>query len=215
VKVPFEDRMENPQLETAQRSPNIMPTALAFEGGMAVVACAVGGFLKPPLWQQLAWSPRDFALGLLATLPMLVGLLAMRRIERGPLGRLNAVVDQLLVPMFARSSAVQLALISIVAGIGEELLFRGVLQPLLIGWLGLIVGLILASLVFGLLHAVTPTYAVLATIIGIYFGWFARASGNLLGPIVAHAIYDFVALAYLTRSGNSVELRPVNTDELG
>ena len=103
VKVQVEDRMDNGQLETAERFPNIMPTALAFEGGMAVVACAVGGFLKPPLWQQLAWSPRDFCVGLLATLPMLIGLLAMRRIERGPLGRLNAVVDQLLVPMFARS----------------------------------------------------------------------------------------------------------------
>jgi uncharacterized protein len=215
VKAPLEDRMDNRQLETAQRSPNIMPTALAFEGAMAVVTCAVGGFLKPPLWQQLAWSPRDFALGLVATLPMLIGLLTMRRIERGPLGRLNAVVDQLLVPMFARSSIVQLALISIVAGIGEELLFRGVLQVVLIAWLGLAVGLILASVVFGLLHAVTPTYAVLATIIGIYFGWFAWASGNLLGPIVAHAIYDFVALVYLTRSSNSMILRSENADELG
>ena len=90
-------------------------------------------------------------------------------------------------------------MISIVAGIGEELLFRGVLQVVLIGWLGLTFGIILASVVFGLLHAVTPTYAVLATIIGIYFGWFAWASGNLLGPIVAHSVYDFAALAYLTR----------------
>jgi uncharacterized protein len=215
VKTPFEDRMENSQLEAAQRSPNIMPTALAFEGGMAVVACAVGGFLKPPLWQQLAWSPRDFALGLVATLPMLIGLLAMRRIERGPLGRLNAVVDQLLVPMFARSSIIQLALISIVAGIGEELLFRGVLQVVLIGWLGLTVGLILASVVFGLLHAVTPTYAVLATIIGIYFGWFAWTTSNLLGPIVAHALYDFLALVYLTHCGRSARLNLGNADELG
>jgi hypothetical protein len=37
----------------------------------------------------------------------------------------------------------------------------------------------------------------------------------LLGPIVAHAIYDFVALVYLTRSSNSMILRSENADELG
>lgn len=119
--------------------------------------------------------------------------------RRGPLGRLNAVVDQFLIPLFAGCTVIQLASISFVAGIGEELLFRGVLQPLLIAWLGLAAGLILASAVFGLMHAVTPTYAVLAGLIGAYFGWFALARGNLLGPIIAHGLYDFVALIYLTR----------------
>jgi hypothetical protein len=124
----------------------------------------------------------------------------MRRIRSGPLGRLNAAVDDMLLPLFARCSVIQLAFISIMAGLGEELLFRGVLQPLLIGWLGIAAGLCLASLVFGLLHAVTPSYAVLATLVGAYLGWLALATGNLLGPIIAHALYDFVALVYLMRT---------------
>jgi membrane protease YdiL (CAAX protease family) len=50
---------------------------------------------------------------------------------------------------------------------------------------------------FGLLHPITPTYAVLAALMGAYLGGVWLASGNLLVPIVAHALYDFIALAYL------------------
>jgi membrane protease YdiL (CAAX protease family) len=191
--------MDESQANAAHRTTSVVPTALAFEGGMVIVACAVGAFLKPPLWDSIVWQPLDIALGFLATIPMVLGLVLMRRIERGPLGRLNTVVDQFLIPLFSGCTVIQLASISIVAGIGEELLFRGVLQPLLIAWLGLAAGLILASAVFGLLHAVTPTYAVLAGLIGAYFGWLAHARGNLMGPIIAHGLYDFVALIYLTR----------------
>jgi uncharacterized protein len=200
--------MAEGQIESANCMSNVVPTALIFEGGMVVVACAVGGFLKPPLWQNLTWRPLDLGLGLLATVPMLLGLGLMRHVERGPIGKLNAVVDQVLVPLFKDCTIIQLGLISIVAGIGEELLFRGVLQPLFVGWFGVVLGLILVSTIFGLLHAITPTYAMLAAIIGAYFGWFAIARGNLLGPIVAHALYDFLALLYLTRSGNSTRTIP-------
>ena len=60
--------------------------------------------------------------------------------------------------------------------------------------------LLLASLLFGLAHAITRTYVVLATVFGIYLGWLWTASGNLLVPIVAHALYDFVALSALVRA---------------
>jgi hypothetical protein len=181
----------------AERPANIVPMALLFEGGLAVVAFALGGLQNPKLWNRIGWNSLDIGLGCLTTLPMLLGFLAMRRIHRGPLGRLNFVVDNLLVPLFARCMAWELALISIVAGIGEELLFRGVVQPLLINWLGIGAGLTSASVIFGLLHSITPAYAVLATAIGAYFGWLAIATGGLLAPIVAHALYDFLALAYL------------------
>ena len=52
---------------------------------------------------------------------------------------------------------------------------------------------------FGLAHSVTRTYAILATIIGLYFGWLWLATGNLLVPITTHAVYDFLALVYFVR----------------
>ena len=182
------------------RPPNIVRLGLLFEGGIALAACAFGVFLATPPWRRVFWQWTDFAWGLLATIPLVMALLLMRRFSTGPLGRLNRAVDELLVPLFAHCSLTQLALVSAFAGIGEELFFRGLLQPLLIGWLGVVAGLCLASLVFGVLHAVTPAYAVVATLVGAYLGWLALATGNLLGPMIAHSLYDFVALVYLIRT---------------
>jgi membrane protease YdiL (CAAX protease family) len=51
--------------------------------------------------------------------------------------------------------------------------------------------------VFGLAHPISTTYAVLASLIGIYLGFLFVATDNLLVPIVTHAAYDFLALVYL------------------
>ena len=66
----------------------------------------------------------------------------------------------------------------------------------------------ITSVIFGLLHAVTKTYAVLAFLVSVYFGWLAIATNDLLGPILAHAIYDFFALVYLTRGAGEHSLTP-------
>jgi len=58
---------------------------------------------------------------------------------------------------------------------------------------------LIASVLFGLFHPITPTYAALAAAIGLYLGWLWLACGNLLTPIVTHALYDFLALAYLVK----------------
>jgi hypothetical protein len=79
----------------------------------------------------------------------------------------------------------EILLLSAAAGLGEEVLFRGLIQS----WLGFW----LTSLLFGLIHALTPAYFVLGTLFGMAFGWLALATGNLLAPICAHAVYDAVA----------------------
>jgi membrane protease YdiL (CAAX protease family) len=55
------------------------------------------------------------------------------------------------------------------------------------------------AVAFGLAHALTVTYAVLAALVGGYLGWLHLASGNLLVPVLAHALYDFIALRLLLR----------------
>ncbi len=109
--------------------------------------------------------------------------------------------------MFRGVSVPEFALISLLAGLGEEVLFRGLLQGGLAevlndrltpaaasGW-----ALVVASLVFGLMHPITRLYAILCFAVGIYLGCLWIATDNLLAPIVTHAVYDFVALVYLTR----------------
>jgi membrane protease YdiL (CAAX protease family) len=66
-------------------------------------------------------------------------------------------------------------------------------------WLGIRWGWSAASVLFGLLHPITPGYIVLATLLGAYLGAIWIYNGNLLSVMVAHAVYDFVALWYLLR----------------
>jgi uncharacterized protein len=173
--------------------------ALAFEAALALVACGLGWLLPVPPWRQIQWDLAGLGWGIAACIPLLAGMFVLRGLRTGPLGRLNQVVDRFVVPLFARCTLLDFALISIVGGLGEELLFRGLLQAALSNWLGAAAGIVIASLLFGLAHIITPTYAMLAALIGAYLGWVWIAAENLLAPIVAHALYDFAALIYLTR----------------
>jgi membrane protease YdiL (CAAX protease family) len=107
------------------------------------------------------------------------------------------LVEERMAPLFAGSTAAELALVAALAGLGEEALFRGVVQTALAARLPAWTAVAIAAAGFGLAHWLTPAYAVLAGIVGAYLGWAFLASGNLLVPIVAHALYDFIALAIL------------------
>jgi membrane protease YdiL (CAAX protease family) len=107
------------------------------------------------------------------------------------------LVQERIAPLFAGSTAAELALVAALAGLGEEALFRGVVQTALAARLPAWAAVALTAAGFGLAHCLTPAYAVLAGIVGAYLGWTFLATGNLLVPIVAHAVYDFIALAIL------------------
>jgi membrane protease YdiL (CAAX protease family) len=57
--------------------------------------------------------------------------------------------------------------------------------------------LAVTSGLFGLLHPITPAYIVMAGLLGAYLGAVWIVTGNLLTVIVAHALYDFLALRIL------------------
>jgi membrane protease YdiL (CAAX protease family) len=181
------------------RRETVLVLAVAFEGGLAVLAWAIGWLVAQPPWDRLFWEPRDFTLGLAATVPLLVLFALCVRLPWRPLARIRDLCREVIRPLFAASTVLDLALISLVAGVAEELLFRGLAQTALARWLGVWGGVVAASVLFGLLHLLTLTYAVLVTLVGIYLGWLFVATDNLLVVVVAHALYDFLALLYLVR----------------
>jgi uncharacterized protein len=187
--------MSNPQ----GRRRLVLLLGIGVEGGLAGLAWLLGWILDQPAAATLHWRPWDAVLGIGVSLPMLAGFFLCVRWPVGPLARIKEISDELVRPFFAACTLLDLALISLAAGLGEELLFRGVLQAALARWLGLVPGMLLASVVFGLLHWITPTYALLATLLGVYLGCTWLAGDNLLVVVVAHAFYDFVALTYLVR----------------
>lgn len=167
------------------RRPGFLLTAVLFEGSLALAALGIGWLVGVNALAPWSWNLRDTGLGLLATLPMLAFFFASMRFPLGPLREIREFLVEHLGPILAECAWYELLLVASLAGLGEEVLFRGLLQPLL--------GLVGSNVVFGLVHSVTPLYAVIAGMIGMYLGSLQTSTGNLWPPVLAHALYDFVA----------------------
>jgi hypothetical protein len=191
-------------MSTTPRRSDGFPMAVMVEGGLALLAALLAWLFGVPLREQIAplGMPMAWAVarGLLVTLPMLVVFWWMVHSDRPTLRQLRRQVEWLIGEMFPRASAGQFAMIAVLAGVGEELLFRGVLQTKLGDWTSPAIGLVVASLLFGMAHALSKLYFVLATLIGLCFGWMTLHYNDLVAPMVAHSVYDFVALMYVSRA---------------
>jgi uncharacterized protein len=164
-----------------------------------LVALGAGALVHVAPFVTLTWNLRGLAAGIAATAPLLLLLAWCLRTRFGPIARLVRTVEERAAPLFAGSTAGTIALVAALAGLGEEALFRGVMQSALLGHLPGWAAVWVTAAAFGLAHALTLTYAVLAALVGGYLGWLHLASGNLLVPILAHALYDFIALRLLLR----------------
>jgi membrane protease YdiL (CAAX protease family) len=177
----------------------IMTLSVLFEGGLGLLALPLGRLLGYPALAAFHWGAGDAASGGAATLPLLAVFFICLRFPVGPLRQMKSLVEEVVQPLFRQCGAGDLAVIAILAGFGEEMLFRGVLQPAVGAKAGPALGVVLVNVLFGLLHLVTPTYAVYAGILGCYLSWLYEWTGNLLVPITTHGLYDFLALFYLVR----------------
>lgn len=89
----------------------------------------------------------------------------------------------------------------------EELFFRGLLQTRLVGRFGPVQGIVATSLLFGAAHLVawdgpmTLAYGWSIAGGGLVLGTMRHYSGRLGPPIVAHALFNAVALLALAVSG--------------
>ncbi len=152
------------------------------------------------------WS-LDVGVGLAVGLAM-VGASRLATAHFGWAERLAEEMRQ-IVGELDRREIVALALWS---GIGEEALFRGVLQPAL--------GLWLSAAIFALLH-IGPSprflpWTAMAFGVGVIFGLLNEWLGCLLAPIIAHALVNLLNLDYLTRAQRAVEVHlvPVGGEHL-
>lgn len=184
----------------AASSDSLVPKAAAFEGSLALAGVALGWVFGTQPLATLVWDPMAIAWGVAATVPMFAALFCIVWLPWGPFARLLNIVEEMIQTFFQGASLFDLAVVSLMAGIGEEVFFRGFVQAGLVRLTGSqLGGLMGAGVLFGLVHAITRTYAILAMIVGIYLSLIWTYSGNLLAPILAHALYDFGALWYLQR----------------
>ncbi len=181
--------------------------AILVEGGLGVIAVVVGYIIGEPIEKYISWDLSSPVRGIIIALPMLVGFFLSAWYPVGSIKKIKHFIEETIKPLFSRLSIFEIALISLLAGIGEEFMFRGLIQPVIANWFGFWIGLTVAAVLFGAFHLITPTYAILATLVGFYLGILFHYTGNLLDVVIAHGLYDFVALVYLVNTPNK-DIKP-------
>lgn len=128
--------------------------------------------------------PRGLVAGVLMTAAVLVGMAGLgyglQQIGYTPRNPQADAIAEALTPATA-------VLVAVLAGLGEEIYFRGFLLPR--------TGNLAQATLFGLLHAtyLTPFQVILPFVLGLAFGWLTRRSG-LWGAIVAHTSFNAIML---------------------
>jgi len=110
-----------------------------------------------------------------------------------------------LRPAVGRAGDGALVAVAVASAAGEELLFRGLLVP--------IIGVIASSVLFGALHQVRGrarwAWMAWATVMGLLFGAVFAATGSLAGPMIAHAAINHSNLRFLRDNDPAQKARPL------
>jgi uncharacterized protein len=105
------------------------------------------------------------------------------------------LVRELFIPVFGGIGYLEILALSVLPGVGEELLFRGVIQPAL--------GIVPASIIFGFVHSgfsrrLLP-YGLWSGVVGAALGVLFILTGNLWGSITAHALVNAMGTLWIKR----------------
>lgn len=148
-------------------------------------------------WSAQPWQ--DVLFGIVAAL-VTYGLMYLVYLYGGSFAARLLVDVQKISQHFVGYSWLKITCVALLAGVGEELLFRIALQ----GWLSaeelpLWLAIFAPALLFGLLHFISWPYFILATFIGIVFGVTYHLSQSAALVMIWHAIYDLIALGVIIK----------------
>jgi hypothetical protein len=103
-----------------------------------------------------------------------------------------------------------LFLISVMAGLGEELFFRGILQKIFGEWRNTVLAIWLAAFIFSAIHL--QFYGFFPRmLLGAFFGYLLFWSGNLWLPILAHTINNGLGVLFYYLKFNGVQVPDLDT----
>lgn len=143
------------------------------------------GLVGLPLPTLLAWTLGLTAAGL--------AIIVVFHLGARSLGALDSDLLTQLLPATGRERGV-FALLSVAAGTGEELAYRGYVIPVLAPVVGVAGAAVLSTAVFGVVHAYQGVLGIARTaLMGGVLAWGFLASGSLWPAILAHTLIDLIA----------------------
>jgi uncharacterized protein len=164
------------------------------EAGLGLFALGIGLAVGHNPLADIRLGGAEVALGAVAAGPPLLALLYMRRSRLPAIRRLTEAARNMVREFLSPLTWPRVILIAAAAGFGEELLFRGLLQNLATLQFGGVPALVATSVIFAFLHFMSKAYVVFAFVFSLYLGVIYVVTGNILVPMLAHGIYDAVAL---------------------
>ncbi len=167
---------------------------------MIPFALAIAGVTRVDVHNLLSFGFRDIAAGVLATLPLIALLKWLLVTDWRPLANFRAAQLEFFGSLGIPFTPGRSLVLALIAGIAEELLFRGVLQTVAERTFPVFAAILLTNAIFGALHARTLFYAILAMMIGCWLGLLFHWTGSLMAPIIAHALYDFIAFRWTQKA---------------
>ena len=100
---------------------------------------------------------------------------------------------------------INIIIIALLPALGEELLFRGIIQRIFIDWTKNIhIGIIIAAILFSTFHFQFYGF-IPRMLIGIYLGYLFVWSKNIWVPVMAHFVNNASIVIYIYFSGINVE----------
>lgn len=174
---------------------SLLAAAYALMAGIALLVTGLAqgraAWVHPKPWLTLpGLQGHVSSLALGVVLGLLVVFITRRLVERVAWAQELA---RALRPFASGLSGIGILVVALLSSVGEEFLFRGLLQP----WLGIWA----QALLFGFLHQLRgPSrwpWVAWASIVGLLFGVVFSLTGSLLGPICAHALINGLNLNYL------------------
>jgi len=173
-------------------------TALMFQGGIGLLGLFAVWLFEIPLLLDGLNAVEVVLFGTVGAVGTYLVLVLLSRVPWLFPGNLSSQMQALYNFAASYRWPVLLAL-SVLAGVGEELLFRGAIQGWLLQHTGPWTAVIAASVLFGLVHYVSFTYFVMATGLGAVLGAAYQYSQSLALVMAWHALYDMLALYCLLR----------------
>ena len=129
-------------------------TACYFEGSLLVLAIVLGWIAGIDPFATLHFSENAVFYGMMGTLPLFVIFMAMQSLQIESVQQVRKLLLETLGPSMHRYGWADLFILAAIAGLSEEVLFRGVIQPWIESGWGKNAGLVFSNIIFGLVHTV-------------------------------------------------------------